>query len=586
MTILLYSSILKKKFSKHKSITLFDFNRKNLNSDNFYNNDFLFNNVRNKKNFDKEFVKLKKIIFRNLIKKLNSYHKSIKFNELSWKVLLEPWLSNYISKNIYYWHLINYYKKRVKKYPFFLEIEYLDPPIDTAHATQLSDKSEEYNFYLLQNMCKFIFGKKKRLLNKNSFIKKDFKIDLDNFYPNTNNFFPRLYNLLFFKFFQNNKIVFDINNIGIKKLLINFKFFQIPIFSNIFFKKPNYDKLYSDFRKIKSKRENSNKIYKKKSLEEYLLVSSLKDLPSCFLENFEKIFQRVKNIKLHPKVITSDGRHEFNLYFKFWIALKISEGNKFVSCDHGSCYISNLDDMTHEDCSHYSLRWFKYKSKNSVQLPVLHNLRKRNSNEKLRENLIIISTDLEKFPRHVLWSPIHNENLYQIKIVHDISNGIKKIIQNKTFVKLHPRVSNSKSTLNTQIPKYFFNKKKNIQILKSQKEFEKVFYNSKLNVSLSPHTAFIESFLSGPTVLVINKNFYKIREEFQNLHEELFKANILFYDGKKAIKHINMIWDNPEVWWNKNKVFKLRKKFENLVCKTKNTEETINEWSIFFKRLI
>ena len=47
-----------------------------------------------------------------------------------------------------------------------------------------------------------------------------------------------------------------------------------------------------------------------------------------------------------------------------------------------------------------------------------------------------------------------------------------------------------------------------------------------------------------------------------------------------------MIWDNPEVWWNKNKVLKLRKKFENLVCKTKNTEETINEWSIFFKRLI
>ena len=103
---------------------------------------------------------------------------------------------------------------------------------------------------------------------------------------------------------------------------------------------------------------------------------------------------------------------------------------------------------------------------------------------------------------------------------------------------------------------------------------------------LSPHTAFIESFLSGPTVLIMNKNFYKIREEFQNLHEELFKAKILFYDGTKAAKHINMIWDNPEVWWNKNTVLKLRKKFENLVCKTKTTEETINEWSIFFKRLI
>ena len=131
--------------------------------------------------------------------------------------------------------------------------------------------------------------------------------------------------------------------------------------------------------------------------------------------------------------------------------------------------------MTHEDCSHYSLRWFKYRSSNSVQLPVLHNLRKRQSNEKLRENLIIISTDLEKFPRHVLWSPIHNENLYQIKIVNDISNGTKKIIKNKTFIKLHPRVSNSKSILNTQIPKYFLSDKKNIKILKIRKNLKKFF---------------------------------------------------------------------------------------------------------------
>ena len=123
----------------------------------------MFNKVRKKKKFEKEFIRLKNKVLKNLIKILNLSHEGQIINELSWKVLLEPWLSNYISKNIYYWHLINFHKKGVKKYAFLPKLDFFfEPPIDTAHATQLSDQSDEYNFYLLQNMCKFIFGEKKK----------------------------------------------------------------------------------------------------------------------------------------------------------------------------------------------------------------------------------------------------------------------------------------------------------------------------------------------------------------------------------------------------------------------------------------
>ena len=289
--------------------------------------------------------------------------------------------------------------------------------------------------------------------------------------------------------------------------------------------------------------------YKEKSLEKYLLNNSIIDLPSCFLENFEKIMHKVSEIGLRPHIITSDGRYEFNLYFKFWVALKISQGKKFVSSDHGSCYVSNFDHMYHEECSHYSLRWFKFKSANSIQLPILQNLKKRKNDQHLRENLIIICTDLEKFPRHVLWSPIHNENLYQVKIIKDIFKGTKKKIKSNISIKLHPRVSKSKLILNTQITKYISNITKSTKVINNQKEFKKIFYNSKLNICLSPHTAFIESFLSGPTILIMNHKFYKIREEFRKLHDELLKENIIFCDGITASKHINKIWDNPEDWW-------------------------------------
>ena len=103
---------------------------------------------------------------------------------------------------------------------------------------------------------------------------------------------------------------------------------------------------------------------------------------------------------------------------------------------------------------------------------------------------------------------------------------------------------------------------------------------------LCPQTAFIESFLSGPTILIMNKDFYKIRDQFEKIQEELFKMNILFYDGKSALEHINKIWDDPQKWWNEKKIFNVRKKFENLVCKTSNKEEALKEWSSFFKKLL
>ena len=74
--------------------------------------------------------------------------------------------------------------------------------------------------------------------------------------------------------------------------------------------------LYKDYKNTsKSNRTKLFNFYKKKSLENYLLQNIFKDLPTCYLENFENTMR--KNIKFNPKVISSDGRQEFNLYFKF-----------------------------------------------------------------------------------------------------------------------------------------------------------------------------------------------------------------------------------------------------------------------------
>ena len=73
--------------------------------------EFKFYKIRNKNNFNQDFVKLKNKILIDLIKNLNKWH-NIRLSNLSWKIILEPWLTIYISKNIYYWHLIKFNKNK------------------------------------------------------------------------------------------------------------------------------------------------------------------------------------------------------------------------------------------------------------------------------------------------------------------------------------------------------------------------------------------------------------------------------------------------------------------------------------------
>tara|TARA_B100001989_G_C24284793_1_gene338163 strand:- start:201 stop:632 length:432 start_codon:yes stop_codon:yes gene_type:complete len=130
--------------------------------------------------------------------------------------------------------------------------------------------------------------------------------------------------------------------------------------------------------------------------------------------------------------------------------------------------------------------------------------------------------------------------------------------------------------------KKIFSKKK---IITDQKKFKEIFSISKINICLYPQTAFIESILSGPTILILHKNFYRIRPEFEKIHKELEKAKIIFRNGFDACHHINKIWNNIDEWWQDEKVMKTRKTFEELTSKNLSEKETIKEWMKFFRKI-
>ncbi len=541
---------------------------------------FEFYKIRNQKNFNSNFLYLKNKVFINLTINLNKYHK-IDLNKLYWKILLEPWLTIYISKNLYYWNLVNFYKSK-KKFNFYRDLEILEPPFDTIHFLELSKRDDTYNNYMIQKIQNFVFHSQKK---KTSFVKlkKNIykKFNFHNYFNENKSLFKIFYHKILAPILNKNKIIFDLSNIGLKKIKLNLNFYQIPCWIEYMYNYEVYDKLFIERSNTnKQLRDSFKKKYKKKTFSNFLISNIYDDLPKVFLEDFKKISESIKSIKLKPKIVVSDNK-EFDLFFKFWISLNKLEKIKFIRSDHGGSYMSNLDDMTHEEYSNLSLRWFKYRAKNSIQLPILQNLKKRIRPEK-RTKALIISHGVDKYPHHVLWSPVGKENFFQSKLIFDFTRQINPEIKKNLYLKTYPDKFASKDWSCYKDFKKIILKDK---IITDKEIFEEIFLMSKINICLYPQTAFIESMLSGPTILIINSNFYRIRPEFVDIHNELKKVKILFNSGSDACHHINKVWDRIDEWWEDDKVKRIRKKFEKIASKKKSEKETTREWIKFFKKI-
>lgn len=100
-----------------------------------------------------------------------------------------------------------------------------------------------------------------------------------------------------------------------------------------------------------------------------------------------------------------------------------------------------------------------------------------------------------------------------------------------------------------------------------------------------PSTPFSESInLNIPSIFFFNKKTWNIHDKFKGLLNDMENENLFFYNADRASKHINNIWDNVDVWWNKNSVQKVIKR-----CKEdffRINKDWLNEYNNFFNKFI
>lgn len=493
--------------------------------------------------------KIKPELENKLADYIYTYHNK-KYSLKLIKSMISLWVSQYLQFIYFRWKLIDKLLKQNKK--FSINDIKIDPGInnylDTLDFMDLAFENDIFNFFHLKKIINF----RKSEFKKKIEFKKNKKFYKKNFIPRNRNNGLKLIIVLFLE-----KVIDIIANSLIRKnklflkegfsyrnlILLNFKFKQLPYFGNFTF---NWFGLKKKFKVKREKIDNiliSKKL--KKKFERYLCSNILKDAPTIFFKSLNELENLKKKITFDPKVIISSHSHFYNELFKLWsFQRKLENKSKLIIFQHGGNH-SKLNPVFdyEKTVSNEFYDWKNNKNKFCGMTKYLNHSIKRNNGKKI----LFVGIEYRKYPCRFYPGPLHHDEMNSIYHLAHITKGLKDenrdnffYLPNRTILPVHKEM----------ILKHL---KKN-KILKNQ-SLKKNIKNFSLIICSSPMTTFFDCILSGPTFLLIDKEYWITEKKISLKYDLLKKNKILFYDVKELLKHFNKIYpDNLYNWWNSENV--------------------------------
>ena len=545
----------------------YDFEKKLCDTDYEIFNSKIFNKKKIYE-IDQNHKKFKLLVFDELVKKLNVYHDS-NYSSRYWQIILEPWYTHFFEAILYRWkiveELLNLNINLKSKFIFFI-----NNPVhfDYDHFYNDVCSDNHYNQFLFQKIINFLDKKKNiRIIygtkHKFSINKKKIKKE------------THLLNFFFLKISRLKKYFFDLSIGRRKYVLLNILLKDFPFKDKKTFSKNINDILFNEMSAINTKKRQKLNITvtPNSEFEKFFLNILYLQIPISFLEDFKKLNKYLEvKVNIKPKCIISDMNYATNTIFKFWLANSQLNGTKLIISDHGGSYGLLNGEFINEQISDKSLRYFRSRFDNSFHVPIIHKLHKRKKN--FSNKLLIITHGVSKYPHYVTTSPVSGQVLNQITIIKNFYKNLPKKIGDNFYIRPYQAKG---WDLNTRYKEIFKNK-----VLINKKEYEKIFKNSKIIISTYPKTSFYESFLSGPSILLTDLNHFKIKKEYDEVHEVLRKNNMLFDNSFKASIFVSKVWNNVDDWWYSNDVQEALKIYKSYLAHEK--KNSLKIWADLIKK--
>jgi putative transferase (TIGR04331 family) len=534
-----------------------------------YKNRFILRYDINNKNLYKNFnylLGIYEIFLKELSAELNNLHK-IKYPIKSWRILIGPWLFEFLSIIFYNLEKLEHINKTYNlKYAEVAKIKNFTAICKNSNEFSYLTTTDEFNNSIYSDLLPYFkkikvnyFKPKKRKIFK----QKKNSIIFNSLYK-LNNYLSLLLNK-----FYNKKIIFhDTYFSKYYNFILQIKLRDFPLF----YKSP-------EITPIKYLHDIRFKIlnYKKKNFRDVAKSLIYKYIPSSYLENFDNYISNVKDISWpkNPKLIFSSNSFFYDDFFKFWLFVNEQKNLNLITGQHGGFFSILFDfiEIHQKKISNLVVTWGYDKNKIYKSL-----FNFKCSNKKIKSNLagnlLMVNYEISRFPSN--YSPYNKFSYF--KYFEDQVSFIRSLdlkIQKKVYFRFYPHdrgwdTHDRLKDLNLNIQ---YDNKKNI-------------YNSLSNAKICyinlNSTVFLETLnLNFPTIIYFNNKNDPIREEAKKYFMILKKAGVFYEDEKSAAIKINQIWPNIDNWWNSKKV----QEAVNFFCDkySRRTETPINDLHKAFK---
>ena len=506
-------------------------------------------------------------VFNALVKQMNKSH-NLNYDNNFWRIILEPWYTDFFENILFRYKIIEKLLEQNENLScgFF---NFLNQPqhFDWDHFIIDTSYDDFYNQYIFQKLIIFLDKKKKIKINftkDHEFLFKPKKIGSKN----------KLFDFFNLKILRPKRYYIDLN-IGIKNyILLNIFLKQLPYKDKISFSENNNNILFNNMslQDKKHRKKIDIEIKPETYFEIFFIKLISSQIPIAFLEDYKKIQNYIKKyLDFSPKKIISDQKYATNTIFKFWMAKSHTEGSKIITTDHGGYYGVKTANEEVRSISNKIFTYSKTDDENKIHVPIIHKFNKR---EKKLSKLLVITHGACKYPHYVTTNPVSGQALDQIELIKNFYNNLPEKIHSNFYIRPYQEAG---WNFNERYRKIFDSDK----ILVEKKKYEEIFKVSKLIISTYPKTAFYESFLSGPSILLTNLSHFKISKDFDELHKILKKNKMLFEDSFEASNFVFSIWNNVNDWWSSNSTQEALKIFKSYLGYEKKNK--IKLWANLIK---
>ena len=520
---------------------------------------------------------LKEKVLDNLSNHLNKIHKKT-YPKNYWRIILGPWLINFISVIFDRWEII-----RSIKHDFGddFDCRILDDsqpiPKDFIEFRSLLD-DDAWNYKIFSEILMSQFPNKefnilykKHIFEKNIFRKK--------FDPTKN--IAKKFFYFFINFFEEiiKKIIFLI---GYKKRFVFYESgFNRKFFSKIVLSLKTFPLFYINFRKklnIKNYKNRSkfsiNGLCSKNEFEEFLFEIIWNHLPYAYLEDYQYIEK--KSLKeLRAKTIITGYSYWYNELFKVWTSQQILRGAKFIILEHGGSFQLKMNTMDHlEDIADVNVSWGKELNSNYTRLPPNKLSIRRKIPFKKEDKITLFDFESVKYSYRAVGAPVGplvlEDHIQKLSFLKLLSKNILDLL------KVKPKYLGSWHLEHSYIQTF------GKEIISRNNDLNSIIQNSRLIISGYPQTTFSEGMYSGvPTIMLFREDLWEIDSMYLDLITDLKIKKIIHTDPKHAADHLENIFQFEEEWWNSSEIIESRK-FFNEICNTVSNNST-NEWVNFFR---